>query len=197
MYRRLDPVSVELEGLGLTHLESEDVGLRSLAGTERIDGLRTFASAFEPVSFGERADTQKTDQLTALDGFVDAVRPDPPSRHWVESAVKRIAADPAGDTTDRAALSLWFNQLSRSIPTVRREMTDSPRLAEISTRADQLEQLAAAGEQALRFIAEGKKAPDDWEAKSLQVIEEAKKPSGLVRFDFLSGLRDLIKAVPE
>lgn len=197
MYRRLDPVSVELEGLGLTHLESEDVGLRSLAGTETIDGLRTFASAFEPVSFGERADTQKTDQLTALDGFVDAVRPDPPSRHWVESAVKRIAADPAGDTTDRAALSLWFNQLSRSIPTVRREMTDSPRLAEISTRADQLEQLAAAGEQALRFIAEGKKAPDDWEAKSLQVIEEAKKPSGLVRFDFLSGLRDLIKAVPE
>jgi hexosaminidase len=197
LYRRLMPVSVELEGLGLTHLQSEDAGLRSLAGSERIEALSTFASAFEPVSFSDRADVQKTDQLTTLDGFVDAVRPDPPSRYWFESAVKRILANPAGDTADRVALSLWFNQLSRSIPAVRRQMTDSPRLAEESTRADQLEQLAAAGEQALRFVAESKSAPDGWKAQKSKLIEEATKPSGLVRFVFLPGLSDLVKAVPD
>ncbi len=197
MYGRLMPVSVELEGLGLTHLQSEDAGLRSLAGSERIEALSTFASAFEPVSFSDRADVQKTDQLTALDGFVDAVRPDPPSRSWFESAVKRILANPAGDTADRVALSLWFNQLSRSIPAVRRQMTDSPRLAEESTRADQLEQLAAAGEQALRFVAESKTAPDGWKAQKGKLIEEATKPSGLVRFVFLPGLSELVKAVPD
>ena len=54
MYRRLDAVSVQLEALGLTHLTQEDASLRDLAGTERIDQLRIFASVLEPVSFGER-----------------------------------------------------------------------------------------------------------------------------------------------
>jgi hexosaminidase len=81
MYRRLEPISIVLEGFGLTHLQSGDAGLRELAGTEQIDALRTFASAMEPVTFGERYQAQHTDQLTALDRFVDAVRPDPPSRH--------------------------------------------------------------------------------------------------------------------
>ena len=84
MYRRLDVVSVRLEALGLRHLSQEDAGLRELAGTEHIDELRIFASVLEPVSFHERYDQQKTSQLTILDRFVDAVRPDPPSRYEIE-----------------------------------------------------------------------------------------------------------------
>ena len=91
MYRRLTPMSIELESLGLTHLESEDAGLRELAGIENIDALRTVASVLEPVSFGERASVQHTDQLTPLDSFVDAVRPDPPSRYWFERTVAAVA----------------------------------------------------------------------------------------------------------
>jgi len=90
IYTSLAMPSIELESLGLTHLQSEDAGLRNLAGTEEIDALRTFASALEPVSFGERANAQHTDQLTVLDSFVDALRPDPPSRHWFELAAKRF-----------------------------------------------------------------------------------------------------------
>ena len=77
MYRRLATVSIELEGLGLTHLESGDAGLRDLADTEHIEALRTFASVVEPVSFGERYKAQRTNQLTALDRFVDSVRARP------------------------------------------------------------------------------------------------------------------------
>jgi hexosaminidase len=197
MYRRLAPVSLELESLGLTHLESEDAGLRELAGTEQIDALRTFASAFEPVSFGERAHTQHTDQLTPLDGFVDAVRPDPPSRHWFELAVKRLLTDPSGDTADRTALATWFTRLSDGVPTVRQEMVTSPRLAEVSTRADQLLQLTAMGQDALQYLANGQKAPADWKAKQLATLEEVNKPSAFVRFDFLAAMTDLVKAVPE
>jgi hexosaminidase len=153
VYRRLTPRSLELESLGLTHLQSEDAGLRQLAGTTQIDALRTFASVLEPVSFGERSQTQHTDQLTALDGFVDAVVPDPPSRHAFELTTKRLLADPKGDTADRAALDLWFTDLANAVPTVREGMLISPRLAEISIRTDQLLQLTAIGHQALDYLA--------------------------------------------
>jgi hexosaminidase len=197
MYRRLLPTSIELESLGVTHIESEDASLRELAGTEDIDALRTFASAFEPVSFHERSRTQHTDQLTALDSFVDAVRPDPPSRHWFELAVKRLLADPTGDSADRAALSDWLTQLSNAVPPTRLEMLTSPRLAELSTRADQFLQLTAMGQQALQYLADGQKAPTDWKAKQTSTLSEAGKPSALVRFVLLPAMTDLVNAVSQ
>jgi hexosaminidase len=197
MYRRMLPTSIELESLGLTHVESEDVGLRELAGTEDIEALRTFASVFEPVSLHERAHAQHTDQLTALDSFVDAVRPDPPSRHWFEVTVKRLLADPTGDTVDRAAHSAWFTQLSDAVPPTRQQMLSSPRLAEMSIRADQLLQLAAMGQQALRYLADGQKAPADWKTTQTITLDEASRPGALVRFVFLPAMTDLVNAVSE
>jgi hexosaminidase len=197
LYRRLETISIELESLGLTHLQSGDAALRELAGTERIDALRTFSSALEPVSFGERAHVQHTDQLTALDGFVDAVRPDPPSRYWFESCVKRYLADPQHDQADRIALSDWLTQLSNTVPTVQRQMLVSPRLAEVSTRAGQLLQLTAVGQESLQYLANGQQAPAGWKAKQVQLLEDTKKPSALVRFTFLPSLQDLVQAVPE
>jgi len=197
MYRRLTPVSVELESLGLTHLESEDAGLRELTGTENIDALRTFASVLEPVSFGERAQAQHTDQLTALDSFVDAVRPDPPSRHWFALTARRFLANPSSDTVDRTALAAWFKHLSEAVPVARKQMLSSPRLIEVTTRADQLLQLTAMGQQALQYLASGQKAPAGWKAKQLATLDEIRKPSALVRFVFLPTMGDIVKAVPE
>jgi hexosaminidase len=197
LYRRLEPISIELESLGLTHLQSGDAALRELAGTERIDALRTFASALEPVSFGERAHQQHTDQLTPLDGFVDAVRPDPPSRYWFEASVKRYLADPQHDQADRTALSDWLTQLSNAVPIVQRQMLASPRLEEVSTRADQLLQLTAMGQAALQYLANGQQATAGWKASQVQILGDTKKPSALVRFTFLPSLNDLVQAVSE
>jgi hexosaminidase len=197
MYRRLIPTSIELESLGLSHLESEDAGLRVLADTENIDALRTFASVLEPVSFGERAHLQHTDQLTALDSFVDAVRPDPPSRHWFELTVQRLLADPKGDATDRIALAARLTQLSDAVPTTRQQMLASPRLAEVSLRADQLLQLTAMGQQALQYLANGQKAPAVWTQKQVETLDEIRKPSDLVQFTFLSAMSDLVKTVSD
>ena len=196
MYRRLEFASIELEGLGLTHLQSGDAGLRELAGTENIDALRTVASVLEPVSFRERASTQHTDQLTALDSFVDTVRPDPPSRHWFEVSVKRLTAGPSGDAPDRAALAAWFGKLRDAVPKARKQLEASPRLKEVTTRVDQAAQLAAMGQEALQYLGTGQKAPADWKAKQAAGMEEMKKPSALVRFTILSGVANLVKAVP-
>jgi hexosaminidase len=197
MYRRLLPASIELESLGLSHLEAEDAGLRELAGTENIDALRTFASVLEPVSFGERAHMQQTDQLTALDRFVDAVRPDPPSRHWFELTVKRLLSDLRDDTADRIALAARLTELSNAVPTTRRQVLLSPRLAEVSVRADQLLQLTVMGQEALKYLANGQKPPVAWTQKQLDILAEIEKPSALVRFTFVSAMSDLVKTASD
>ncbi|WP_198152238.1 hypothetical protein [Granulicella tundricola] len=194
MYRRLETVSVELEGLGLTHLQSGDAGLRELAGSEQIDDLRTFSLAFEPVSFGERSQVQHTNQLTALDRFVDAVRPDPPSRYWTEATMKRFLADPTGDEEDRTKLDHWFVALQRSVPRVKQEMITSPRLRDIDNRANQLLALSTTAQEALKFAEARQKAPANWQTKAHQQLEDSKKPSALVHFTFLMPLTELVKA---
>jgi hexosaminidase len=194
MYRRLGPMSLELESVGLTHLQSEDRVLRELAGTEKIDALRTFASVFEPVAFGDRYKAQHTDQLTPLDGFVDAVRPDPPSRHDFEVAVDRFLANPKGDSVDRAALNAWFSQLAESISEVQSQMLTSPRLAEVSTRATQLGELLSMSKQALGYLGDGKKPSSKWIEEQQRTLDEIKKPSALVRFTILEGVSKLVEA---
>ena len=151
----------------------------------------------EPVSFSERSETQRTSQLTALDRLIDAVRPDPPARHWFEAAVKRLLADPKGDSADRAVLAAWFTTLSDAVPAARQQILASPRLAEASTRADQLLELTAMGQQSLEYLASGEKATSDWKAKKNQTLEEIGKPSALVRFAVLPTFSDLVQAVPE
>jgi hexosaminidase len=197
MYRRLEPISLELESLGLKHLSSEGVGLRSLAGTEQIGPLQTFASAFEPVSFGERSSTQHTNQLTPLTSFVDAVRPDPPIRYQVEHAAMVLAKLPQGHSPEvdeaRALLQRFFSNAGTSVPEVETMMESSPRLAEMRGRAEQLSQLATIGNQALKYLQDGS-APGEWKRTSLETIAAAKKPGALVRFHFLDPLSTLVNA---
>jgi hexosaminidase len=197
MYRRLDAVSVQLEALGLRHLSQEDTGLRELAGTEHIDELRIFASVLEPVSFHERYDQQKTSQLTFLDRFVDAVRPDPPSRYEIERLTHDFLKRPKTDTADRDALSRWFEAMAASVPAVERQMKQSPLLAEVEVRAQQLPELATTGLEAINFLSSGTNAPVGWKMGKLAEIEAARKPAGIVRFTFVDPLAALVSTVQE
>ncbi len=194
MYRRLGKVSVELEALGLRQISSEDAGLRDLAGSENIDALRSFALAFEPVSFSDRYEEQHTSALTALTQFVDAVRPDPPIRHELEVAAKKFLQNPAGETSSSKVLTDFFRQVNGSIPEVRSRMEASPRLAAMRERTAQLEALSGAGQEAVRLLSSGTAAPAGWKQDTLARIEAAKKPSAIVRFTFLQPLTDLVNA---
>lgn len=197
MYRRLNPVSVELETLGLRHLTSEGSELRSLAGNEQIPALRTFASAFEPVGFGERSSTQHTTQLTPLTSFVDAVVPDPPIRYEVLHATTVLLQSPQSQSPEvqqaRELLENFYSSTGASVPRVEAIMQASPRLALIRPRAEQLAELSAIGTEALKYVQNGG-APAGWKAASLEKIATAKKPSGLVRFHFLDSLTELVNA---
>ncbi|MEO6911959.1 MAG: beta-N-acetylhexosaminidase [Edaphobacter sp.] len=197
MYRRLNVISLQLEGLGLHHLSQEGVSLRELAGTQNIDQLSIFASVLEPVSFGERYQQQKTSQLTVLDRFVDAVRPDPPSRYEIARLTQSFLKSPQSDSADQAALSHWFETAANSVPTVEEQMQQSPRLAEVQMRAQQLPELAKTATDAIHFLSSGAKAPAGWKQSKLAQIEDARKPAGIVRFTFIDPLTSLVNAVQE
>ncbi len=197
MYRRLDSVSVHLETLGLHHLTQKDASLRELAGTQDIEQLRTFASVLEPVSFHERYQQQHTSQLTVLDRFVDAVRPDPPSRYEIERLTRSFLAAPQTSSTESRELNDWFLRMGASVPAVEAQMDRSPRLAEVRMRAEQLVGLAKAGQEAIGYLSSGQKAPAGWKKSSSALIEEARKPAGIVRFTFIEPLTALVGAVQE
>ena len=195
MYRRLSVVSIELESLGLQHITHEDAALRELAGRENIDALRTFASVLEPVSFSERYQQQKTSQLTVLDHFVDAVRPDPPLRYRVSQLTREFLKAPRTDEADRHALTAIFETVQASVPGVQDEMRHAPLLQDVQQRAEQLPGLLATGLEAIRLLSAGDAAPSGWRTRELARIEAARKPAGIVRFTFLDDLQLLVNAV--
>jgi hexosaminidase len=195
MYRRLQTTSLRIEAAaGTTHLTHTDAALRELAGTEDIDALRVFSSVLQPVPFGERYRGQHTSQLTPLDLLVDAVRPDPPSRHQVASLVRDLLKSPKANPDARTQLSRTFQSWAAAAPQVEAQMNHSPLLATARPRAEQLAQLGHTGQQALDYLG-NKKAPAGWKASKLAEIEAARKPQSLVRFTVLDPLHDLINAV--
>ena len=197
MYRRLDVMSVRLEAFGLTHLTQEDVGLRALTGTMDIDALRVFAGILEPVSFGDRYDGQHTSQLTPLDRLVDAVRPDPPSRHSMEVLVHAFLENPAQHDGEKRQLEIIFARWKTAAPEVQQQVAASPLLAADATeRAQQFGQLADIGSQAIALQAGGNATPAGWKQSSVTALDAAQKPQGLVRFTVLGPIRDLVNAVP-
>lgn len=195
MYRRLAVESIRLESIGLTHLSHQDSALRILAGTQNIDALRTFASILEPVSFGERYQQQHTSQLTPLDNFVDAIRPDPPSRHEIDRLTTEFLKSPTSSEEARAALEAAFKGWIAATPAIEAQLSTTPLLALAQPRAEQLPQLATAGIEALNFLAKGTKAPDGWKQRNLALIAAAKKPQTIIRFTFIHPLEELVNAV--
>jgi hexosaminidase len=200
MYRRLWVESVRLEDFGIQQLSSEDVALRKLASPaiampDQIVPLRIFAGVLEPVRFRERGKLQHTTPLTPMDHLVDAVRPDPPSRHEVASVVTAyLKKNPSESITARAQLTAWFQQWVDAVQSLT-PLMKAPLLVEAQPKVEQLGQLGQVGLDALKYIDGRKPAPSSWKQRALALVESAKRPTGMVRFTVLDPMVHLINAV--
>jgi len=197
MYRRLDAESLRLEAFGLTHISQEAVSLRLLAGSEQIGPLHVLASVLEPVTFNQRAHMQHPNQFTPLNQLVDALPPDPPSRHNFELLVRAYLQNPAARPEERTELTNKFESWIAAEPGILHLMAGSPTMAQAKSRAQQLTGLAAVGVEAISYLSSGLPASAGWKAQQLVILDEADKPQALVRFTMVKPLRDLVNAVPE
>jgi hexosaminidase len=198
MYRRLWAESLRLESLGLTQISQEDASLRALAGTEEIDALRTLAAVLEPVNFDQRgswSDSHGVTTLTPLDRLVDALPPDPPSRHDFGDFVSDYLQDPAANPDQQQALLGMFRSWTAQQPELVRVMSGSPLLAEALPRAEQLADLGALGTEAVAYLSSGTPAPPGWKVQKLAILDQAEQPVALTEFTVLKPLRDLVNEV--
>ena len=197
MYRRLAVESLRLETLGLTHISQEKASLRLLAGTEKIDPLVVLASVLEPVTFDQRAHLQHPNQLTPLNQLIDALPPDPPSRHNFELLVNAYLQDPETRSQRQTELTANFKGWIAAEPGILRLMAASPILARAELRVQQLTVLGTIGLDAVSHLSSGLPAAAGWKAQQLALLDEAEKPQALVRFTVIKPLRDLVSAVPD
>ena len=197
MYRRLEVESIRLESFGLTHISQRDTSLRQLSGTREIGPLQILASILEPVVFDERAHLQHANQLTPLDLLVDALPPDPPSRHHFELLTRAYLQKPAARPQEQSELTAKFNAWITAEPAILSLMANSPLLAQAEPRAHQLAELGTVGLDAVSYLSSGLPAAAGWKAAKLAVLDDAEKPQALVRFTVVKPLRDLVNAVPE
>jgi hexosaminidase len=195
MYRRLRVASLELEGVGLTHISGPEKLRRNLLDTRNPEALDVFTSVIEPVSFHERYQGQKTDSFTALDRLVDAVAADPPARQEIAREVAAVVGPDSSDHgTAEAALRRRFTQWEQAAPSLQVWAHRSIRLSDTEARARQLGALAQVGLETLAYIDAHTPPAAGWLDTQMSVISDAEKPSALVRFVFLPELRQLVEA---
>ncbi len=198
MYRRLWVENLRLEALGLTQISQEDASLRALAGTEQIGPLETLAAVLEPVNFdtrGDWSDKHGVTSLMPLDNLVDALPPDPPSRHGFEELVSTYLENPAARPEQQAALTAIFQSWTQDEPERVLLMSESPRLAEALPRARQLTEMGAMGLEGIGYLASGVPAPPGWKAAKLKILDEADEPIALTWFTVAQPMRDLVNEV--
>lgn len=197
MYRRMWVENLRLESLGLTQISHEDASLRALADTEQIDPLKPLMEVLEPVDFDTRADYAEHHGVTTqspLNNLVDALPPDPPSRHDFGDMMSTYLQDPLGRADLEATLTATFRSWMAGSAEMQL-MTASPPLAAALPRAQQLIELGTLGLEATGYLSSGVPAPAGWKARQLALLDAAEKPVASTRFTVLKPLRDLVNEV--
>jgi len=197
MYRRLSVISRQLEELGLTHEKNYGMLLRRLAASENTGPLRTLASIVEPVKQYRRYQMRRQTMLSPLTGLVDAARPD-------SEAARQFAANVDAFLSDAPRFALYRPNIDHTLvewqtaglalgPMIDR----SPALEEARPLANNLSDIAAAGEEAMSHLATGGGATTQWRDAQLAKLDEAAKPKAALEFVVIISVRKLVIAAAE
>jgi len=193
MYRRLGPVSIELEELGLLHLKNPDMLLRRLAGDPRIEPLQVLAKAVEPLKNYQRHGGQAAyTSLSPFTRFVDACAPESlPARAFRKNIDRFLAGkDPLLGREIGATLALWKANHALVLPVI----AASPALREIEPLSLGLARACEVGLEALDRLMKGQSPPAAWAEEKGKILAEAAKPAAHTELAVLSAVTKLVAA---
>jgi hexosaminidase len=200
MHTRMEFLSIRLEWLGLTHQTYHLQMLQRIAGQsspEEFAALTTLASVVEPVKDYAREETATAEATSAtpLNRLVDAVPLESATaRRFGELVDKFIAAschDAVTAARLRAELAAWRDNDTKLQPLAQRSFL----VKEVSPNSHDLAALGALGLAALDFIAKGQRAPEDWKAQQLVVLQQIEKPKGQLLLMPAPAVQKLVEAV--
>jgi hexosaminidase len=199
MHTRMEALANRLEWLSLTHKSYHRQMLQRIAGPstpEEFTALTTLASVVEPVKDYTRQQTATAEPTSAtpLNRVVDAVPLESATaRHFTGSVDKFLAAschDPAANGRLRALLEAWRDNDAKLQPLAERSFL----VKEVSASSQDLSTLGAVGLAALDFIAKGQRAPDDWKAQQLVILQQIQEPKGQLLLMPTSAIQKLVEA---
>ncbi len=170
MYRRLEDVSRRLDLLGLTHRSSYIPMLERLAAGDPVEPLKTLADVVVPATFGQRIRTHRYTQLTPLNQFVDAVRPESETAREFAALVDRM---------DRAQMRTWLTRWRDNA-------------ARIDPASQALNHLGAIGLKALDYLDRNERPSDQWLVEQRAFLETLKKPQAELRLAIAPSIEKLV-----
>ena len=192
MYRRLGPISISLEELGLLHLRSQDMLLRRLAGVRDVKPLKALAACVEPLKGYERHEQTTYTSLSPFTRFVDACAPESlPARAFGRKVDRFLAGkDPVLVEELRTQLEAWRDNHPLVLPF----LASSPGLREIEPLSLNLAKVSAIGLEALDRLARGEIQPAAWAAEKNGVLTEAGKPAAHASLAVVKAVGRLVEA---
>jgi len=199
MHARMEILGERLEWLGLTHKSYHRQMLQRIAGPSspvEFAALTTLASLVEPVKDYTREETAATEPTSAtpLNRVVDAVPLESAAaRHFAALVDKFIGAschDPATEARLRAHLSVWRENDANLQPLAQRSFL----VKAVSPTSQDLSTLAVIGLAALDLIVRGQRAPDDWKAQQLVLLQQIEKPKGQLLLMPAPSVQKLVEA---
>ena len=192
MYRRLLPISLALEELGLTHLKNADLILRRLAGGPGVEPLEVLTEAVEPLEGYARHGQADYTSLSPFTRFVDACAPESlPARAFGRKVDAFLAGkDPVAGEELRTRLEIWRDNHPLVLPL----MASSPALREIEPLSLNLARVASLGIEALDGLARGEARPAAWIEEKRAVLAEAAKPAAHAELAVVKAVGRLVDA---
>jgi hexosaminidase len=187
MYRRLEVVSRELNGVGLTHRSSYTLMLTRLVGTGSPEVPHTLADVLEPVKRYEREDAREYTSFTPLNRLVDAVRPESEKARIFAGMVDHLNAN---KDQVRRQLTTWRDSREELLPLLQQ----SALLEEDIPVAEDLSAVARAGLEALSYLDSGKQAPQAWVREQSVLLDLAAKPHAEMLLMIVAPVRKLVAA---
>jgi len=190
MYRRLEALSRDLDGLGLRHREGPRLMVERLAGGGSVSALRTLADVLEPVKGYKREETNKYLQQTPLNRLVDAVPPESDLAREFNALAARAKRDPAV----RPQLRRWLVEWRTNDAELHPVLGQSFLLKELIPVSQNLTRLAGAGLGALNAMETGRGLTAVARARQLAAIDAAAKPRAELLLAIAPGVRALVEA---
>ncbi|HUS09841.1 MAG TPA: family 20 glycosylhydrolase [Pyrinomonadaceae bacterium] len=197
MYRRLEVISLQLEELGLTHKQRQDMMLRRLVRSDDIGPLRTLVSIIEPVKEYRRYEMRPQTMLSPLTGAVDATTPDSEAARRFSWMVEEFLGDAPRFQLYRAELSQALANWQTSGASLEPVIDRSPALMEVKPLAKNLSDLGETGLEAISYLKLGTPPTTEWRDATLARLDEAAKPQAALEFMVIPSLRKLVIAATE
>ena len=193
MYRRLDAVSLYLDGLGLKHISYKQGFLRRLANGYDTKALEMLVNVIEPLKIYERnqGDTMYT-VFSPYTKLADVATPDQELprnfNNLVDSFLKTHSL--LTEMKIREQLTAWKENHEAFMQLLKK----SPVLEEAKLLSENLAKIAAAGLEAIAFIHQRDVADNDWVQQKMSITEKAKEQSGRCDLQVIKPIQKLIRA---